>query len=1248
MDLTKPQEMIWQMEQFAGGAISVICTSMLRTGKQDENDLRKAADWLFQHNGVLRTRICVTGSDVSQYVGPHVCGEIPVLRFAEMRELTEYAERYAKTALDMHGPLCEMKVLLLPDRYGLLVKIHHLIADAWTMALLATQFNMLLDGEVPLCGSYQSYFEREQSYINSKRYSQDKHFFLNLIRDAGETALLSDLHADTLAAERECFIISKDVAFYIRDFAERESVSAFSVFSAVLACYISRIRENAEQVFLGTTVLNRIDEMEMHTAGMYVNTVPLLVTPGRNNTFQECLEKTEDMLMSVFRHQRYNYTQLQKDAAKELSFTGRLYDVTIHYVNAAVAHSHPESVHLWHHNGIQNESLQVHIDDRNSEGLFCITYDYQTAKFSAREIRNLHERLMNMIRDGIENPQKECHALCLLSPEEERLLRYGFNDTAKMYSIPKTSTISSLFEENAEKNFGKPCVFMDGQGVTYGEFLRRSRNLDAQIRRRTNFEKSVVAVIAQRSVQMYCALYGIIRGGNAYLPILPETPKERIRYILKNSGASLVVAENAFVHLVEDLPCMDLAEATAGTEAFMPIAAEPRDIAYVMYTSGSTGMPKGVKISHKSVINRILWMNDAYPLEDNGVILQKTVYGFDVSVWEIFWWGMCGGAMAVSLPGEHAVPAKILNEVSRNQVTHLHFVPSVLELFLNYLENREQERYRFHAVKHVFVSGEKLEAALVDRFYRMFDYKKVKLHNLYGPTECTVDVTYYDCVPNESVIPIGKPIYNTQIYIMDRNLNLLPMGVKGELVIGGQNVGEGYINDPELTRERFVDDPFGTGKVYRTGDLAYLREDGQIIFCDRLDFQVKINGQRVEPAEIEAVVKNIPAVAAAAVVVHEKDGKKQLVAYYCSSVSEDATIRSECEKRLLYHMIPKLVRIDSLPLHPNGKLNRKKLEQMQVAKPEAELLEPPVNETEQHICDVFCRVLGQTAVGRNSDFFSLGGDSLAAISFLAESGYDQITAAQFVGNSTPAKLAELILGEQKTGMQFVQTIFKPEIASRAYVLFPFAGGDAQTYTNLVKSIMKLDDTVALYYVPYLHNVSDCEMAAEEIAKLTKDSSVYFYSHCAGSAVALCILQRIEQRYGDVIAHYYAAGSVPVRMAFAFNGWNCVPDKTLLRILKRAGAPDMLLQRGKIRDMPDRFREDMDFFAEYFSRKSEKCNCRTTLLLGRKDLFTRFFGNPQKHWSIYARHIEQIRYIETSNHYFHSRESDLIARFILSK
>lgn len=1251
MNLTKPQETIWNMERFAGGAVATICTSMLRRGTQNEQSLQSVVAALYRNNDSLRIRIRMDGILPKQSVSPYSGKPVEVLRFLDQAELKAYAEKYAQEAMELSGSLCEMTIILLPDCYGLLVKAHHLVADAWTMAFLAEQFNMLIEGKQLCCGSYQNLVERDASYISSRRYLQDKQFFMNLIDPIEEPVYLCDCHTDILASDRMCFTISKKTAEEIRSFAAREEISLLSLFSQVLACYISRINANKEQVLLGTTVLNRVNEAEMRTAGMFVNTVPMRVAVRENSSFRNCLEETEDMLMSVFRHQRYNYTQLLKDAAEERSVSGRLYDVLLNFINASVESAEQETENMWYHNGIQNESLQIHVDDRNCEGIFRVTYDYQTEKFSGTEIEKLHEHLLNLLCDGICHPEKDCHTLSMLAPEEETWLLLGVNNTKKVYPVSANATISSLFEANAEQHPEKTCIYLDGKQISYGTFLQYTRYLDMEIRRHTNHRKSVIAVIAERSVEMYCALYGILRGGNAYLPILPETPRERIDYILKSSGAALVLAQTSFVDLVGNVPCVDIsAEVTTIPEitTAAECAALPWDIAYVMYTSGSTGTPKGVKISHQSVINRILWMNDAYPLEDQDIILQKTVYGFDVSVWEIFWWGMCGGAMAVSLPGEHAVPARILYEVFRSKVTHLHFVPSVFELFLNYLEKNEEERDQFVTVKHVFLSGESLEADLVDRFYRLYDKRNVKLHNLYGPTECTVDVTYYDCVPGEALIPIGKPIHNTQIYIMDRYLNLLPAGIKGELVIGGQNVGMGYINEPELTNVKFVDNPFGNGKLYRTGDVAYLREDGQIIYCGRLDSQVKIHGQRIELGEIETVIRDLSFVDNVVVMLRKEYGRETLVAYYSSCEPDDGALRAACQNRLPHYMVPHPVWVQQFPLHPNGKLNRKRLVEIPLEHVEKEQLEMPVNALERQICDAFCRVLKLESVGRNSDFFALGGDSLAALSLLSEHDYDQITAVQFIGNPTPAKLAALIMGNRQEGMKYVQIIHKPEICKRAYVLFPYAGGTAESFGKLVSAVMNQDDSVALYYVPYLHSVFECNEAAEEIVKLAGVSDVCFYSHCAGAAVALCILHHIEESYGCLISHYYAAGMVPFRTFFTCNGWNHVPDCSLLQLLKKAGAREGMFSGQETAERLKHFRQDTDFAAEYFARKPRKIHCSTTVLLGDGDEFTKYLVHPERQWRKYVFNLESVCVINTQSHYFHSEENELVAKLIMSK
>ena len=1252
MNLSKPQNLIWDMERFAGGSVAGICTSMLRKGQPDEDTLQTAVNQLFRHNDALRTELHINNADVTQHVTDHSDRCREVLHFSDTAELTAYAESYAKIAVPLSGPLCEIKILVLPDRYGLLVKIHHIIADAWTMALLATQFNMLMDGQPLQSYSYQSYLEKEAAYQNSKRYLSDKQFFLEQAAQCDTPVFIRDQRVGSLLSKRETFVIPAEDAAKIRDFSSQANCSVFSLFATALAAYMSRTNRNAERFYIGTTVLNRSNMQEMHTAGMFANTVPVMLTAVPDMTFLQNLEQTEDTVMSVFRHQRYNYKELFRDTQGKPASGGRLFDVILNYMNATVGGTQQETESVWYHNGMQNESLQIHFDDRDGEGIFSINYDYQTEKFSRDEIIQLHAHLMNLLFDGMARPETASCKLNMLSAEEEQRLRVDFNRTAMTYSVPAASTIFSLFEENARKNADKTCISLGDEHISYSELLHFSEVLDSVIRTFTHDQKTVIAVIAERSAQMYCAIYGIIRGGNAYLPIAPDNPQDRIRYMLKSSGASLVIAQEEFLHLADDFACINISELLRNPPKLNerpPCAAEETDTAYVIYTSGSTGRPKGVRINHRSAVNRILWMEDAYPLTEDGVILQKTPYGFDVSVWEIFWWGMCGGRLAVSKPGEHFLPANILEEVSGNQVTHLHFVPSVLDIFLGYLENNEQMRCKFASVRHVFVSGEALDPALVRRFYTLYDHEKVQLHNLYGPTECAVDVTHYDCLPTDRVIPIGMPIYNTQIYITDKYLNLLPTGVKGELLIGGHNVGQGYVNDPTLTQSRFVDNPFGDGKLYKTGDLACRQEDGQIIFCGRMDSQVKLNGQRVETGEIEAIIKSVPGVDAAAVIVRTENGRNVLVAYYCGTVDAEDAISDACRAKLPGYMVPKqLIRIDRIPLHSNGKLDRKKLEELPLSLPHAEAAQPPADAVEAHICQVFQRILGQDSIGRNSDFFDLGGTSLSLISFLSESGYEDIRPAQFIQNATPAKLAALLRSKQRHRTNYVETLYQAEAAKRAFVLFPFAGGNAEAYIRLVDSIKQLDPGTSLYFVPYLHTDAQCEKAAEELAALLNGLDVYFYSHCAGSAVALRILHFLEEKHPHFVKHYFAAASLPFRTVGSKNGWNYVPDSFLLQVLKKAGAPTDMLQEKWIAEILHQFRTDTDFAAQFYAKPGQKTNCPVSLVIGKKDLFTRFCRRPEKRWAQYGQRVEEVYCIDTHTHYFQAENSDQLAQFLIAK
>lgn len=1252
MNLTKPQQLIWDMECYSGGSISVICTSMLRKGESKDSILQSIVNNLFRCNDVLRTRIHTSEAKVTQYVAEYTEHPAEVLFFSDVEELTQYAQTYSQIPFNLSGPLCEIKILILPGQYGLLVKLHHLIADAWTMALLATQFDMLLDGINIPSNSYHTYHQTEALYLSSKRYQRDKQFFLNQINQCKHPVFIRDSDVTGISSRRQSFLICKSDASEIQEFSRQTNYSVFTLLATVLASYISRITENTECFFIGTTVLNRMTEQEMNTAGMYVNTVPIMISLKSDNSFLENLKNTEDAVMSVFRHQRYNYGDLLRDMQDIHPNIKRLFDVMLNYISASVSKKTPETEHVWYHNGMQNESLQIHFDDRNQEGLFHVNYDYQIAKFTPEEIILMHSHIMNLLFDGIRHPEKKLSELKLLSPEEDRALRIDYNNTATTYKVSQDSTIFSLFEENAKKNRYKTCITSNNHPICYEELLSYSETIDNMIRTLTHNHKSVIAVIAERSIHMYCAIYGIIRGGNAYLPISPEDPQDRIDFILKNSGATLVIAQEQFLKLAKDIPCLDITKLLKNPPKLklkVPCDAMPEDTAYVIYTSGSTGTPKGARISHKSVINRILWMNEAYPLAEDSVILQKTPYTFDVSVWEIFWWGMCTGSLVASNPGEHAHPVKILDTVYNNKVTHLHFVPSVFNIFLGYLEKNKDKLNKFNSVKHVFISGEVLDDRLVHRFYSLYDYHYIQLHNLYGPTECTVDVTYYDCKPADKQIPIGMPINNTQIYITDKFLNLLPIGIKGELLIGGHNVGQGYLNNLLLTEEKFIPNPFDEGLLYKTGDLAYRRQDGQIIFCGRSDAQTKINGQRIEIGEIESTIKNIPGVESAAVIMLTANNTHSLVAYYCGNEQMEDQIYTICEKKLPRYMVPKLIiKIDKLPLLSNGKLNRKKLAQMKIEWPHKDFIEPPINALEENICNLFQSVLNQPSVGRHNDFFSMGGTSLSIISFLAESGYDSITPAQFIENSTPAKLAQLLSSQSEAQTDYLETLHRSAVSKKAFVLFPFAGGNAHAYIDLSNTLKKLNEEISIYYIRFLHTDSECKAAAEEIQRLLGNQDVFFYAHCAGSAVALKTLHFLEEKQLNFVKHCFFAASVPVRSIKNINIWRHVPDWFLKKILIKSGAPAEFLNSIHGTNILDQFRQDTDYAIQVFSDQTTKISCPTSIIVGKKDLFTMYSLRPEHIWRKYIAYITKIDCINTSTHYFQKSNCDLLAQLILTE
>jgi len=619
------------------------------------------------------------------------------------------------------------------------------------------------------------------------------------------------------------------------------------------------------------------------------------------------------------------------------------------------------------------------------------------------------DHLMRLLEAIIGDPQAQLSTFSLLDDAEREQVVSRFNETATAY--PQGVLLHELFSAQAARTPGAVALRFEGETLSYRELDRRANQLAHHLRTLGVGPDSVVGVCAERSFEMVIALLGVLKAGAAYLPLDPSYPAERLAYMLDDAKAPVLLVQQA---LADRLPASeatvvrldaDWPEIARQPETAPDIQIAPGNLAYVIYTSGSTGRPKGVMNAHRGIVNRIAWMQEAYRLTPADRVMQKTPFGFDVSVWEFFWPLAQGAELVIARPGGHQDPAYLSELIGEAGVTVMHFVPSMLQAFLE-----AADLSRCGSLRDTVCSGEALPAETQNRF--LSTLPSIRLHNLYGPTEAAVDVSAWPCrlEPAATQVPIGRPIHNIQLYVLDRHLMPVPVGVAGELHIGGIGVARGYLGRPGLTAERFMPNPFNAGeRLYRTGDLARWRSDGALDYLGRIDTQVKIRGFRIELGEIEAALLAHPDVEQAAVVVREDTGERRLVGYVAmrGAVQADTeALRRHLQHSLPDHMVPSaIVLLDQLPLSANGKLDRNAL-----PAPDwhgAGEIIAPRNATEQALAAIWRDVLKLDRVSVNDNFFALGGDSIQSIQLVARANRAglNLTARQVFEQQTIAGLA---------------------------------------------------------------------------------------------------------------------------------------------------------------------------------------------------------------------------------------------------
>src|SRR5215207_2311202 len=634
-----------------------------------------------------------------------------------------------------------------------------------------------------------------------------------------------------------------------------------------------------------------------------------------------------------------------------------------------------------------SERYDLKLNCVSQDGGLLLELHYDRERYDETYAARLLEQLLTLTRSAAGNVEAPLGELEVIGDAERHRLLVGWNDTRADYGPPVR--LHTLFEAQAARTPDAVALTFNDTGLTYSELDSRANQLARHLRTLGVGPESRVGVCVERSTEMVVGLLGVLKAGAAYVPLDPEYPSERIAYMLEDGEVSVLFTQSS---LLDTLPrqsarvlCLDsdwpLISEHSGDALGLEVSAEHP--AYVIYTSGSTGRPKGVVITHRAISNHMLWMSGEMPLDADDRVLQKTPLSFDASVWEFYAPLLCGARLVMAPPGVHRDSAALVRLMREESVTVVQVVPSMLRLLVE-----EDEIAECGSLRRVCVGGEALSVELVKRFRERVD---AELYNLYGPTEATIDASAWRA-DESGRVTIGRPIKNAQMYVVDEGFNPVPVGVAGELLIGGEGLARGYLNRPELTAEKFIPNPFGEdggGRLYRTGDLVRYLAEGELEYLGRIDHQVKVRGFRIELGEIEAALESVESVKQAVVVAREEGGESRLVAYVVGEGGAElgvGELRAQLRERLPEYMVPSaFVSLGEMPLTPNGKVDRRALPEpdgQRGGRGEADYVAPRTP-TEELLAGIWSSVLRAERVGIEDNFFELGGHSLLATQLMS-------------------------------------------------------------------------------------------------------------------------------------------------------------------------------------------------------------------------------------------------------------------------
>lgn len=1059
---TEPQREIWLADQLSREASLAYNESIsLRfTGPLDVGALRAALRALVERHDALRATISANGENLC--IAKDISLDVPLIDLSKHESLAnaagiEAARRHAvETQFDLEkGPLFRAEILRVSDsEHTLIITAHHIVCDGWSFGVVLNDLAPLYaaaageEGKPLLpAESYADYSLQQNARIGTKENAADEAYWLSRFSDI---ATSFDLPADrlrstwrTFTSRREDYVLDAALVSAIRKAGASVGASLFATLLGALTALVHRLT-SAEDIVIGIPAAGQSASGLDNLVGHCVNLLPMRVQLHESTTFKEVVAATRTTMLDGYEHQSYTLGTLLKKIVIERD-PGRLPLINVVFnidpELDADALGFPGLRVAFESNARSFENFELFINVVQQSGTLCLEWQYNADLFDAKTIKRWCSHFESLLRSAVAMPDAKVGELTLLSGQERTAL---LNRHPVKREFAVTQTLTARFTEAAAKGPNAIAVTCDGSTLTYAELDQRSNQLAHHLKNLGVTPDTLVGLHLERSLDLLVSIVGILKAGAAYLPLDPSYPADRLKFILEDAQSPILVTQKS---LSEKLPLMaakiicvdtDRAAISAKPSDALSQIATPDNIAYVIYTSGSTGKPKGVQVTHRNVMRLFCATDETYHFNERDVWTLFHSFAFDFSVWEI-WGALLYGGKLVVVPFVVSRSPEAFHELlALESVTVLNQTPSAFRQLVaaDQDASREFGQTRKLALRYVIFGGEALDTRSLLPWYERYADEAPQLINMYGITETTVHVTYCKLSRADALTtasPIGEPIPDLSLYLLDCNMEPVPIGVQGELYIGGAGLARGYLNRADLTAERFICDPFCSNpgaRLYKSGDMARYLANGSLEFVGRADTQVKVRGHRIELCEIDAnLSRYLDFVQVVTIVREDRIGDARLVSYIVSksgNLPADDVIRAYLKATLPEYMVPAhFISVSKIPLTANGKLDKKALPLPSATVKHTTDFVAPQTELEKEVAAQMETALGLRGIGLNDDFFALGGHSLLAAHLTARLNKNfntRLSMRHLFEASTVARLTEVIISETANGASKVKPI----------------------------------------------------------------------------------------------------------------------------------------------------------------------------------------------------------------------------------